>query len=278
MKLLKVLYIALAVLLGISIAYSWVRISRQSRRIAADETQRSHNLKSIGQLQESLRQEQLQEANDKAADQNSETALQSSLAQSEQALSASSQQLSAAQTRIADLERRLAYSRRRHHKALVQAKQQSRRQVDETQTRLDSLKHRLANAQHYIQASRLRVSALEAVNAKLSQEQSAATAQTQTFMPVLRKLQPLERRRDTYVTSVMSHYQEIARELENMRGMLDANRDSNSNALSNEALYRIRDALSLANNDLRQLNNLNVQIRHIETQLPPEQAAAKMTR
>jgi hypothetical protein len=49
--------------------------------------------------------------------------------------------------------------------------------------------------------------------------------------------------------------------------MLDSSRDSNSSALSAAALTRIQNAVSLADDDLRQLSELNAQVRQLEKKL-----------
>jgi hypothetical protein len=49
--------------------------------------------------------------------------------------------------------------------------------------------------------------------------------------------------------------------------MLDSSRGPNSSAFSGAALTRIQNAVSLADDDLRQLNDLNAQARQLEEKL-----------
>jgi len=52
-----------------------------------------------------------------------------------------------------------------------------------------------------------------------------------------------------------------------MSGMLDSSREPNSSPLSDAALTRIQNAVSLADDDLRQLSELNAQARQLEKKL-----------
>ena len=49
--------------------------------------------------------------------------------------------------------------------------------------------------------------------------------------------------------------------------MLDSSRGPNAGAFSGAALTRIQNAISLADDDLRQLNDLNAQARQLEEKL-----------
>ena len=80
-------------------------------------------------------------------------------------------------------------------------------------------------------------------------------------------LQSLERRRDGYLTSIIRRYRDVTSQFRAMSGMIDSARDGNSSAFNDAALLRIQNAISLADDDLRQLNELNAQISQLDKKL-----------
>jgi chromosome segregation ATPase len=267
MRHLRNLFIAFTIILAVAFAYSMVVISRRSRRLASYESEQAQNEKSIHQLQGALREEHAEKARIEVVCRSSQEKLQATLAQSQKVLQSSLRQLSAAEAQTSDLRLELSDSKRKYQAALANANDQIRDQKTQIQAQLAFFKKQMGSAQAEIQASRLRVEAVERVNAKLRKVQSARSAQTDELAGTLRQLQDLERRREVYVTSIMSHYRALSNQLESMTGMLDANRDANANALSNQALYHIRDALSRVSNDLRELNSMNGEIRQAEKKI-----------
>lgn len=267
MRQFKNLCVALTVILGVALGISLVIVSRQSRRLAGCEGQHARDLKSISRLQEALRRERLQSAAANASHRTSEAALQADLGQREAAAKDFQRRLNNELARASDLEARLSDSSRQYQRQLAEANAQRLQEERAAETRLSSLKQQLKAAQAEVQASRLRVKAVETLNAKLRQEKAAGSAQTEEFKRTLAMLLALNSRRDRYVTSAMSRYRDITGQLDAMRGELGATRDSNANYFSSEALSRIQATLSLVNNDLRELDNLNGQIRKLEQKL-----------
>ncbi len=94
-----------------------------------------------------------------------------------------------------------------------------------------------------------------------------ASARAAELGRVVADLQELDRRRDAYLTSIARRYHDITSQFRAMSGMLDSSRDPNASALSGAALTRIQNAISLADDDLRQLNELNAQARQLEKKL-----------
>jgi hypothetical protein len=80
-------------------------------------------------------------------------------------------------------------------------------------------------------------------------------------------LQDLDSRREAHLTSIMRRYRDITSQFRAMSGTLDSSRDPNSSALSAAALTRIQNATSAADEDLRQLSELNAQARQLEKKL-----------
>jgi chromosome segregation ATPase len=129
------------------------------------------------------------------------------------------------------------------------------------------LQQQLDSAEAELQASRQRITNLEATNTKLRSENSEGAARTAAFGRVVTSLQDLDRRRDAYLTSIIRRYRDITSEFRAMSGMLDSGRDPNSNVFSGATLTRIQNAISLADDDLRQLSELNAQARELEKKL-----------
>jgi hypothetical protein len=133
---------------------------------------------------------------------------------------------------------------------------------------LDASKQDLESAQAELQASRQRLTALEADNAKLKAENRAGAARAAELAHVMAELQDLDSRRDAYLTSIMRRYHDITSQFRAMSGMLGSTRDSNSTSpFSDAALTRIQSAVSAADDDLRQLTELNDQARQLEKKL-----------
>jgi hypothetical protein len=130
------------------------------------------------------------------------------------------------------------------------------------------VKQDLESTQAELQGSRQRLTALQADNAKLRADASAGAAQAAELARTVAALQDLESRREALLTSIMRRYRDITSQFQAMSGMLGSSRDSNSTSpLTDAALTRIRDAVSSANDDLRQLSELNAQARQLENKL-----------
>jgi hypothetical protein len=65
----------------------------------------------------------------------------------------------------------------------------------------------------------------------------------------------------------MRRYRDITSQFRAMSGMLDSSREPKSSPLSDAALTRIQNDVSLADDDLRQLTELNAQARQLEKKL-----------
>lgn len=261
MRHAKYVVFGLAAILAIALAYSVMVISRQSCQLAGYKNQQAKDEASIRQLRNLLQTQQLKESRTELSSQNSEKVLRDAMAQSQTALDVSRSQVNAAKVRTSELETQRLRRREEYQRALANVNERLRNEKQIAQDQLAAFKRQMDAAHAEIQASRLRVNALEAVNAKLVKNKPAAPAQTQQAVNVLRQIQILDNRREAYAASVMNHYRQISDQLQAMTGILEANRDANANVFSNEALNRIRDTLSLANHDLHEMDELNAQIR-----------------
>ena len=111
------------------------------------------------------------------------------------------------------------------------------------------------------------MAALEAERTKLRGENSEGSDRTAEFRRAASSLQDLDQRRDVYLTSIMRRYRDITSQFRAMSGMLDSSRNPNPGGFNSEALARIQNTISLADDDLRQLSDLNAQARQLEKKL-----------
>jgi len=261
------LQLALVLALGVALLAAGGMILRQSRRLAALERQQAADAQSLRELREALRQRELQKPPAEAESPAPLGAYQATLTKRNVTIEGLNHELDEAQANIKQLQAQLSNSSDERDKALATANDLHQKEREDWQSQLDALKQQLDSAQADSQASRQRLAALEADNAKLKSASSAGSARLAESARVIADLQDLDRRRDAYLTSIMRRYRDITSQFRAMSGMLDTSRDPKSSAFSDAALTRIQNAVSLADEDLRQLTELNAQARQLETKL-----------
>jgi len=165
------------------------------------------------------------------------------------------------------LQAQLVSAGEEREKALASAEESRQKEEADLQSQIDTLKQDVESAQAESQASRQRFAALEAEDAKLKTDSSASAARAAEVARVLADLQDLDNRRDALLTSMMRRYRDVTSQFRAMSGVLGSSRDSNSSPLSDAALSRIQSAIATADDDLRQLSELNAQARQLEKKL-----------
>ena len=262
------LQFALVLTLAVALVASLGMIFRQSRRLAFLERQQATDLHSLHQLLAALRQRELQKAPAEAQTPTPPGDYQAALAQRNATIERLNRELSQAQANIMGLQAQLLNSNEEREKALASANELQQKEKEDWQNQLEALKQDLESAQAEAQGSRQRLAALEADNAKLSSNNNAASARAADFAHVVTQLQDLGSRRDALLTSIMRRYRDITSQFRAMSGMLGSSRDSNSSSpFTDAALTRIQSAVSSADDDLRQLTELNAQARQLEKKL-----------
>jgi chromosome segregation ATPase len=261
------LQFALALTLGVAFVVSLVVILRQSWRLAVLERQQAADVRSLHQLETVLRQRELQEPP-------SETEIlippgdsRAALAQRNATIELLNRALSQAQANNMGLQAQLVSAGEEREKALASVEELRQKEEADLQSQIDTLKQDLESAQAELQASRQRLAALEADNAKLKTDGSAGTARAAELARVLADLQDLDSRRDAHLTSIMRRYRDVTSQFRAMSGVLGSSRGSNSSPFNDAALSRIQNAISAADDDLRQLSELNAQARQLEKKL-----------
>ncbi len=257
--LVLVLAVALLALAGM--------LLRQSRRLATYQKQRAADQQSLRELRAALRQQGFPKTPVEVEGRAPAAEYQAALAKRDQAIKELNRKLSDAQTSITNLQAQLQTSGKEHAAALAAVNDRCQKQQSTWQGQLDALKQQLSSAQDESQAARLRIAALEQATAKLRGESSAGSAQTAQVGHLVSDLLDLERRRDGYLTSIIRRYSDITNQFRAMSGMLDSTHDTSSDACSGAALSRIQDAVSSANDDLDQLNELNARALQLRRKL-----------
>jgi len=261
------LRIALVLVLGVVLVAALGIILRQSRQLADLRRQGEADQRALRELREALRQLHLQQTPVETEDLNPPADLRAALARRGATIEQLNRELREAQASITQLQEQLSASRDEHEKALASASESRRKDQESWQGQIDALKQQLDSAEAESQASRQRITALEAENAKLKSATGEGSARAAEVARTITDLQDLGRRRDLSLTSLMRRYRDITSQFRAMSGMLDSSRDPNSSSFSGAALLRIQNEISLADDDLRQLNDLNAQARQLEKKL-----------
>lgn len=257
----------LVLALGAGLAGSSLVNITAFRRLAVVERQRAADLESLRKLQEALRERPVQTASPEVENPTPVDAHRAALAQRAAIIDTQNRELSEARASIKDLQAQLAKATDEHEKAVADANARHEKEQADWQSQLGNLKQQLDAVQTESQASRERLAAVEADNAKLRNENKEGSSRAADSQRLVASLEELDRRRDAYLTSILRRYRDITSQFRAMSGMLDAGRDTNSTNLSGEALTRIQNAIAQADDDLRQLSELNAQARQLEKKL-----------
>ena len=264
-------YLQFAVVLTLSVALlaSLGLLLRQSRRLAILEQQQEADLRSLqpiarGGLASAISSKLLLKSKARFHPEIVKPLSPIGMPRS----SGSNRELSEAQASIMSLQSQLSNSNEEREKALASANELLQKEKEDWQTQLASLKQDLESAQADAQASRQRLAAIEADNAKLNNTNNAASARAVDLAQIIVQLQDLDSRRDALLTSILRRYRDITSQFRAMSGQLGSNRDSNtSSPFTDAALTRIQSAVSSADDDLRQLSELSAQARQLEKKL-----------
>ncbi|MGC9998334.1 MAG: hypothetical protein ABSE79_23700 [Terriglobia bacterium] len=263
-------YLQFAVVLTLSVALlvSLGLLNRQSRRLAMLEQQQETDRRSLSQLLAAIRQRDFEQAPAEVESPVPPGNCQAALANRKVTIERLDRELSDAQASLVSLQSQLSNANEEREKTVASSNELLQKEKEDWQTQLGSLKQDLESARADAQASRQRLAAIESDNAKLNNTNNAASARAVDLAQVIVQLQDLDSRRDALLTSIMRRYRDITSQFRAMSGMLGSNRDSNTGSpLTDAALTRIQSAVSSADDDLRQLNELSAQARQLEKKL-----------
>jgi len=267
-----------ALLLSIStvLAAGGIVIVRQSARLAGYERLHAQDARALGQLRAALREEQARNRAPAASPAEAEPAPppgrssasdRSALAERDASIRQLSRELEQAQAEIARLPAQLQSAVQEKQTAQSSAGEDFQKREQKWRDRLDALRQQLDSARAEAQAARERAASLDADNTKLKSASGTVSAQAAELRQATAGLQDLDRRRDGYLNSIIRRYREITDQFRAMTGTLDSSHGSESASFSGIALSRIQNAISLAEDDLRRLNELNAQAHQLENKL-----------
>ena len=262
------LQLTLVLTLAVALIASGGIILRLSRQLRGLQRQHAADQQSLHDMQAALRQHEPEKAPAEPESTTPPGDLRAVLAQRDATIEQLNRELGEAQGNIAGLQAQLENSNEEHEKALASASELQQKEKEDWKKQLDTVKQDLDSTQTDLQVSRQRLAALEADNARLSNGASTVSARAADTARVIAQLQDLESRRDAHLTSIMRRYRDITSQFRAMSGMLGSSRDANSSSpFSDAALTSIQNAVSSADDDLRQLGELNAQALQLEKKL-----------
>jgi chromosome segregation ATPase len=140
----------------------------------------------------------------------------------------------------------------------------SEREVSEELSRAN----RVVNAlEAELKGKNERLVQLEVANAKLKGEHGADAQRANELAKLAQELQEVHRRREVYLTSLLRRYREVTDQYRSLSAVGDARRDGESESVNTADIARIQQAISMAEDDLRQVNSLNAQAIRIQRRL-----------
>ena len=120
--------------------------------------------------------------------------------------------------------------------------------------------------QRELKSSRDRVTQVEIAYQKLRDQSSGDAQKLAQIQKYAAQLQDIYQRHEGYLNSILRRYKGITEQYRSMSGVLQAQR-TDAPAAGSTDLARIQDSIAMAEEDLRQLNNLNAQARLIQKKM-----------
>lgn len=239
----------------------------QYRKLAGVQSQRDQNLQLLRETRVSLRETERRLAEAVAKPPAPPSDEKAVIAQRNATIKELNHELSEAHITIAQLQEQLADTKNKSQAKLASANERSQKLEASWQSRLNTLAQQLDSTQAALQNSRKRNASLQAANAKLNSESSSLSGRAAEREQLLATLQDLDRRREAYLSSINDRCRDLINRFRAMSGMLDSSRQPDSSGFSGPALDLIQNAISLTDDDLRNLSDLNARAFRIERQL-----------
>jgi DNA repair exonuclease SbcCD ATPase subunit len=131
--------------------------------------------------------------------------------------------------------------------------------------RLDSASRVLEAVQAELKAKNDRMAQLEVTANRLHQENRAVSDRLSRLSPLTGELEEINRRREAYLNSILRRYRDLTDQYRALAGRLDSPREG---AVPSQAeLSRIQNAVTGAEEDLRQLAALNAQATRLQQKI-----------
>ena len=136
------------------------------------------------------------------------------------------------------------------------------------------LKDELASANRLVAAQQQelktrtdRVVQLEIAAGKLHEDATANNGKLAQLAQLSTELQEIHRRRENLLNAILRRYKEVTDQYRAMAGVMDSRAHNEGPAVPAADVARIQNSLSLAEDDLRQLNNLSAQALLLQKKL-----------
>ena len=120
--------------------------------------------------------------------------------------------------------------------------------------------------QKELKSSRDRVTQVEIVYQKLRDQSGGDAQKIAQLQQLATELQEIHQRREVYLNSILRRYRQITEQYRSMAGVWQAQR-TDAPAPGSGDLARIQDSIAMAEEDMRQLNNLNAQALLIQKKM-----------
>jgi len=120
--------------------------------------------------------------------------------------------------------------------------------------------------QKELKSSRDRVTQVEIAYQKLRDQSGGDAQRIAQLQQLSTELQDIHQRREVYLNSILRRYRQITEQYRSVAGVLQAQR-TDAPAAGSADLARIQDSIAMAEEDLRQLNNLDAQARLIQKKM-----------
>jgi chemotaxis protein MotB len=111
-----------------------------------------------------------------------------------------------------------------------------------------------------------RVTQIEIAYQKLRDQSGADAKKTAQIRQLAGELQDLYQRREVYLNNILRRYKQLTEQYRALSGVLDSQRTDAPGGGSAD-LARIQDSISMAEDDLRQLTNLNAQALRLQKKM-----------
>ncbi len=255
-------------LLGAVLLVSLVMMWRQSRRIADYQRRQANDTQAWRLLQKAQQKKEAQVVPPAPAEGTVPVKEeQADVAKREAVIERLDRELAETRETLTDLQSELSSSNQQNAQAAADAQARLQKQQTDSQAQIDDLQKKLDAALTQADIARQRAAALEADNSKLKTDTATSATQSNDVSHTIASLQDLENRREVYLTSILRRYRDITSEFRAMSSMLDTSHDPGSEACSGAALSRIQNAVTSAEDDMRQLSELNARSQKLEKQL-----------
>jgi chromosome segregation ATPase len=120
--------------------------------------------------------------------------------------------------------------------------------------------------QQELQSNRDRVTQVEIAYQKLRDQSGGDARKIAQLQQLSAELQDIHQRREVYLNSILRRYKQITEQYRSISGVLQTLR-TDAPSVGSADLARIQDSIAMAEEDLRQLNNLDAQARLIQKKM-----------